>query len=120
MARDLEIFASRFAQAEPFEVFAKPLVIWSGTPEFTRAQLGSATRPWRRRLLILASERNVDGYRRVADLVDGNAYYWGSVNPATYPGYPEKLAEMGKAILALYRSEAPPALPERGRNLPAA
>jgi hypothetical protein len=98
VARDLEIFASRFAQAEPFEVFAKPLVIWSGTPEFTRAQLGSATQPWRRRLLILASERNVDGYRRVADLVDGNAYYWGSVNPATYPGYPEKLAEMGKAI----------------------
>jgi phospholipase C len=98
VARDLEIFASRFAQAEPFEVFAKPLVIWSGTPEFTRAQLGSVTRPWRPRLLILASERNVDGYRRVADLVDGNAYYWGSVNPATYPGYPEKLAGMGKAI----------------------
>ena len=38
----------------------------------------------------------MDGYRRVADLVDGNAYYWASVNPATYPGYPEKLAEMGR------------------------
>ena len=35
---------------------------------------------------ILASERNVDGYRRLADLVDGDAYYWASVNPRTYPG----------------------------------
>ena len=46
---------------------------------------------------MLASERNVDGYRRVADLVDGNAYYWASVDPPTYPGYPEKLAGMGGA-----------------------
>lgn len=98
VARDLDVFWSRFAEREAFDVFSKPLVIWSGTPEFTRAQLGSVTRPWRGRLLILASERNVDGYRRVADLVDGNAYYWGSVNPATYLRYPEKLAEMGNAI----------------------
>ena len=98
VARDLGVFSSRFADGEAFKAFAKPLVIWSGTPEFTRGQVGSATRPWRGRLLILASERNVDGYRRVADLVDGNAYYWGSVNPATYPRYPEKLAEMGRAV----------------------
>jgi hypothetical protein len=98
VARDLDVFWRRFAGREAFEVFAKPLVIWSGTPEFTRAQIESATRPRRESLLILASERNLDGYRRVADLVAGNAYYWGSVNPETYPGYPEKLAEMGNAI----------------------
>ena len=40
----------------------------------------------------------MDGYRRVAELMDGNAYYWGSVNPATYPGYPQKLAQMGRAV----------------------
>ena len=50
------------------------------------------TQPRRDSLLILASERNVDGYRRVADSVDGNAYYWASVNPTTYPGQAEKLA----------------------------
>jgi hypothetical protein len=74
------------------------LVIWSGTPRFTRAQLASVTERARRKLLVLASERNVAGYRRVAGVVDGNAYYWGSVDPATYPGYAEKLAEMGEAI----------------------
>jgi phospholipase C len=100
VARDLDVFQSRYASEEAFDVFSKPLVIWSGTPKFSRAELARVTGPRRRRLLILASERNLDGYRRVADLVDGNAYYWASVNPATYPGYPQKLAEMGAAIHA--------------------
>jgi phospholipase C len=98
VARDLDFFEHRFAPQRPFQVFAKPLVIWSGTPRFTRAQLASVTERARRKLLVLASERNVAGYRRVAGVVDGNAYYWGSVDPATYPGYAEKLAEMGEAI----------------------
>jgi phospholipase C len=100
IARDLEVFRSRYANLRAFDVFAKPLVIWSGTPRFTRAELASVTKRARRSLLVLASERNVHGYRRVDDLVDGNAYYWGSVDPSTYPGYSEKLAGMGKAIHA--------------------
>ena len=27
------------------------------------------------------------GYERLADAVDGDAYYWSSVNPDTFPGY---------------------------------
>lgn len=46
----------------------------------------------------MATERNVDGYLRLADIVDGNAYYWSSVNPTTYPGYQEKLDEMSQVI----------------------
>jgi phospholipase C len=98
VARDLEFFEHHYARRRAFQVFAKPLVIWSGTPRFTRAQLASVTEQARRQLLVLASERNVAGYRRVAGVVDGNAYYWGSVDPATYPGYAEKLAGMGEAI----------------------
>ena len=98
VARDLELFEHRYARRRAFHVFAKPLVIWSGTPRFTRAQLASVTEQARRKLLVLGSERNVAGYRRVAGVVDGNAYYWGSVDPATYPGYAEKLAEMAEAI----------------------
>jgi phospholipase C len=100
VARDLDVFRSRYADSRAFDVFSKPLVIWSGTPRFSRAELASVTRRARRSLLVLASERNVHGYRRVADLVDGNAYYWGSVDPSTYPGYSEKLAEMGAATRA--------------------
>ena len=36
----------------------------------------------------------------MAPLVDGNAYYWASVNPRTYPGQAAKLARMGEAVHA--------------------
>ncbi|HYY22597.1 MAG TPA: hypothetical protein VE780_12035 [Thermoleophilaceae bacterium] len=100
VASDLDLFERRFAHRRPFQVFDKPLVIWSGTPRFSPAELGRVTAPRRSRLLILASERKLAGYRRVAGLFDGDAYYWGSVNPATYPGYAEKLAELGRAVHA--------------------
>ena len=62
-------------------------------------------------LLILASERNVDGYRRLAGLVDGDAYYWASVNPATYPDQRGKLAELGRTVHARGGIWIPPAAP---------
>jgi hypothetical protein len=49
-------------------------------------------------LLILASERNLKGYNRLADMVDGNAYYWSSVNPNTFASYQAKLATIGDAV----------------------
>ena len=100
VARDLDRFVERHGHRWVFRRFGKPLVIWSGTWRFTRAQIAGVTSSRRGRLLILASERNEDDYGRVADLVDGDAYYWGSVNPATFPGYPEKLAGMGEAVHA--------------------
>jgi hypothetical protein len=40
----------------------------------------------------------LDGYQRLQEVVDGDAYYWSSVNPDSHPGYPDKLSEMSKAI----------------------
>ena len=98
VARDLRLFERRFAKREAFAAFEKPLVIWSGTWRFSQREVEKVTRARRDALLILASERNVDGYRRLAGSVDGNAYYWASVNPMTYPGHAEKLAELGRAV----------------------
>ena len=98
IARDFDFFKRHFASLEAFRAFEKPLVIWSGTWRFSPRELAAVTRSRRDSLLILASERNVDGYRRVAGSVDGNAYYWASVDPTTYPGHPEKLAELGRAV----------------------
>jgi Glycosyl hydrolase family 71 len=100
IARDFDFFLTRYAGRKVFDVFGKPLVIWSGTPSFSRSELAQVAGPRRAKLLVLASERDLDGYRRVADLVDGNAYYWASVNPSTYPNYPEKLAAMSAAVHA--------------------
>ena len=95
---DLDYFAENYASDEVFNVFGKPAIIWSGTWEFSREEIAEVTSTRRDDLLILASEKNVDGYLRLADIVDGNAYYWSSVNPETQPGYGEKLQEMANAI----------------------
>ena len=95
---DLKYFARVFASRKPFAGFSKPLVIWSGTWEFTAADVARETTPVRDQLTVLATERNVKGYERLADSVDGDAYYWSSVNPDTYPGYVDKLSAMGAAV----------------------
>ena len=100
VASDLDLFARVFAPQAPFRGFWKPLVIWSGTWKFTADEVERVTRPVRDRILVLASERNVKGYERVANAVDGDAYYWSSVNPDTFPGYREKLEIMAKAVHA--------------------
>ena len=95
---DLRFFKTKFAGNEAFRIYSKPLVIWSGTWKFTQAQVSQVVAPVRDRLLVLASEKNVQGYERLADLVDGDAYYWSSVDPRTFPGYPSKLVAMSAAI----------------------
>jgi hypothetical protein len=97
---DLSYFIDHYADDPAFSIFEKPLVIWSGTWKFSRQDVENVVNGKRDQILILASEKNVDGYKRIADLVDGNAYYWSSVNPDTFPGYADKLAGMSQAIHA--------------------
>ena len=98
IAHDLDWFRTHMAERTAFRAFRKPVVIWSGTWRFSRSDVAAVTRGRRDGLLILASERNVEGYRRLAGLVDGDAYYWGSVNPRTYPDQAGKLQALGRAV----------------------
>ncbi len=95
---DLDLFAHRYAPDRAFRIYTKPLVIWSGIWEFSRADVSRVARKVRDRVLLLASEKNTRGYERLANIVDGDAYYWSSVNPQTFPHYPRKLVEMGDAV----------------------
>ena len=95
---DLDHFIERYAGHPAFQYFDKPLVVLTGTWEMTPNDIARITNSRRDQLLILASEKNVEGYERIADLVDGDLYYWSSVNPDTYPGYPQKLIDMRNAI----------------------
>jgi hypothetical protein len=97
---DLDYFINKYATHRVFEFFVNPMVIWSGTWEFSAEEIASVVQDKRDRLLILASEKNVEGYQRLAGLVDGNAYYWSSVNPFTHEGYLEKLIAMSDAVHA--------------------
>jgi hypothetical protein len=100
IAADLDYFIDRFAGDPTFGALGKPLVIWSGTWEFSPEDVAAVTTPRRDSLLILASERNLPGYERLADSVDGNAYYWSSVDPDKDRGFAEKLRAMGQAVHA--------------------
>lgn len=111
IASDLDYFIENFAQRKAFSLFSRPVVILSGTWEFTPQEVNELTQYRRQDLLILASERNLDGYNRLAHAVDGNAYYWSSVNPDTFPGYREKLVEMGAAVHQNGGLWIPPAAP---------
>ncbi len=95
---DLEYFIENYAAHPAFGMYEKPVVIWSGTWEFSPQEIESVTSSYRHDLLILSSERNLEGVERLSGLVDGNAYYWSSVNPQTFPGYQEKLDAMGAAV----------------------
>jgi hypothetical protein len=98
VAADIESFARSYALSPAFDVEGKPIVIWSGTWQFSRAEVALVARHVRSRVLLLASEKSVDGYRRLAGLVDGDAYYWSSVDPRTQHNYGAKLREMSAAV----------------------
>jgi hypothetical protein len=100
IASDLDTFLADYAGHEAFSLFAQPMIILSGSWAFSTDEIAQITESRRDRLLILASERNAQGYQRLMDFVDGNAYYWSSVNPATFQGYQEKLVEMAQVIHA--------------------
>lgn len=98
VASDLDVFIERFADSTAFDLYTRPIVIWSGTWEFSAGEVDSVALPRRESLMILASERNVPGYQRLQNSVEGNAYYWSSVNPETFRGYQEKLDAMAAVV----------------------
>jgi glycosyl hydrolase family 99 len=100
VARDLSFFQRRFASSPVFRIYSKPLVIWSGTWKFTAASIARVTKPLRRSLLVLASQRQPEDYARVAQSVDGDAYYWAAVDPLSTPGYGAKLRRFGAVVHA--------------------
>jgi hypothetical protein len=76
------------------------LVVLTGTSVMTKATVAKIAEPRRKRLFILASDKNIRSYERIADVVDGNLYYWSSVNPHSHNGYAEKLISFGNAVRA--------------------
>jgi hypothetical protein len=81
-----------------FRLGGKPLTIWSGTWAFSHAEVARVTSAVRPAMLVLSTEKSVAGFRRIADVTDGDAYYWSSVNPATNTHYGGKLDEMSRAV----------------------
>jgi hypothetical protein len=97
---DLNYFISHYADHPAFDLFGKPVIVWSGSWKFSTDEIKAVLENTRGHIFVLASEKNVKGYQRVADVMDGDAYYWSSVDPDTHPGYSDKLTAMGEAVHA--------------------
>ncbi|MFI6360192.1 endo-1,3-alpha-glucanase family glycosylhydrolase [Streptomyces sp. NPDC050743] len=96
---DFAAFAKWFADSPVlFRLDGKPLTVFSGTWAYTHDEVAHITRPVRSKLLVLNTEKNERGYERLADVTDGDAYYWSSVNPDTNPNHAAKLDAMGQAV----------------------
>lgn len=98
ISADLDEFLDKYAHHSSLRVFTKPVVIWSGTWKYSPRQVDSVTKSRRDRLLILGTAKNVKDYQRIAGSLDGNAYYWSSVNVDTNTRYETKLGDMAAAI----------------------
>jgi hypothetical protein len=101
VAADFATFAKQFAFNPVFaRMGGKPLTIFSGSWAYSHADVARITSAVRPGVLVLSTEKSVEGYRRIADVTDGDAYYWSSVNPATNKNYAEKLNAMSAAVHA--------------------
>jgi hypothetical protein len=101
VAADLRYFETTYAPDRVFlRLGGKPLTVWSGTWAYSSADVARAVQPVRDSMLVLNTEKNLAGYTRLADITDGDAYYWSSVNPATNTNYAAKLNELSRAIHA--------------------
>jgi hypothetical protein len=99
VGNDLDYFIAHYADQPVFNIFGKPLFIWSGTWKFTTQEIASVSTQARRdKVLFLASDRDVAGIQRLKGLIDGDAYYFSSVNPDTFSNYQGKLNAMAQAV----------------------
>ena len=99
---DLVWFADHYASDPVFNLYGKPAVVWSGSWQFTtaqiaavRAQVGAPDR-----LLLLGSEKDATSYHARASLFDGDAYYWSSADPLSTPGYQQRMTQLGADVHA--------------------
>jgi hypothetical protein len=79
--------------------YGRPVIVWTGTDQYSAADVRSVRAAIGDRAYLLAASKQVADYERIADIVDGEAYYWSSANPDN-PATPAKLEAMGKAVHA--------------------
>jgi hypothetical protein len=99
VAADFRLLHDRYAREPAFlRLGGKPLTVFSGTLEYSAADVARITGPVRRQMLVLGTEKNPAGIRRLAHVTDGDAYYWSSVNPDTNGRHESKLRDMSDAV----------------------
>jgi hypothetical protein len=100
VASDLRWFTERYRDNAVFSIQGMPLVVWSGTWKFSPRQVARVTQQVRGRIRVLASQRDAEEYQAVAPWVDGDAYYWSSLDPRVDTHAADRLAALSAAVHA--------------------
>ncbi len=79
--------------------YGRPVVIWTGTDQYSTADVQSVRAALGDRAYLLAASKTAAGYERIANYVDGEAYYWSSADPGS-PATLAKLTAMSRAVHA--------------------
>lgn len=79
--------------------YGRPVIIWTGIDQYSSADVQSVRSAIGGRAYLLAASKQVADYERVAQLVDGEAYYWSSADPGS-PATAAKLSAMSNAVHA--------------------
>jgi hypothetical protein len=80
---DMVYLVDRWGSSLTSRYYGRPVIIWTGTDQFTTAEVRAVKAAIGDRAYLLAASRSVSGYERVAEIVDGEAYYWSSADPAS-------------------------------------
>jgi hypothetical protein len=102
VAADLGWFMSTYGNDPIFDTLGSTSIILSGTPSFTADEIATvraaiaAVGP----ALLLGTERDAASYAARSSVLDGDAYYWSSVDPARDKGYAARLQSLGAAVHA--------------------
>ncbi|MGW5670164.1 hypothetical protein [Micromonospora sp. NPDC003776] len=94
---DLAYFATRYATDPVFDIFGRPVVVWTGSDRFTADQIRATVGGVRGKLLVLGNAKSVADVEASQGVLDGQAYYWSSVDP-TAGASGRKLADMSRAV----------------------
>jgi hypothetical protein len=97
VASDLALFAGQYGADPVFGVFEKPLVIWTGSDRIAPADIERTLRDVRAKLLVLGDAKSVEDCQTSGPVLDGQAYYWSSADPARGTTN-TKLAAMSRAV----------------------
>ncbi|MGH8860963.1 MAG: hypothetical protein ACRDVG_06960 [Jatrophihabitantaceae bacterium] len=98
VSADLELLVRRWGPSM-HTAFGRPVIIWTGTNQYTHAQIASVHALLAGRAYLLAASKSVAAYDQISDVVDGEAYYWSSANPRS-PSTAAKLNDMSAAVHA--------------------
>lgn len=96
---DMVYLVERWGTGISSRYYGKPVIIWTGTERYSTADVLRVRQALGHRAILLAAAKTVDGYNRLADIVDGEAYYWSSSDP-TSPATLAKMTAMSQAVHA--------------------